>query len=112
MGRDPEHPYRELIDHPVQEIDGFLLDYELEDDWVGIVGGPQHDGDDVLLVYNVRSVDGPYQGKIGADFRYRLTGDVAVDAPEIYRQQIAAIETAFPDVTVQCYQKNRWAVDR
>lgn len=107
-----DHPYRELIDHPVEEIDGFVLDYDLEDNWVGILGGPQEENGDVLLVYNVRLVDGPHQGMLGRTLEYRLTGDTVADAAEIYREQVTAIERAFPDATLQCYQKDRWDVER
>lgn len=107
-----DRSYSDLIDHPVQEIDAFLEDFELEEEWVGIVGGPQRANGDVLLVYDVRLVDGPYSGKVGRTWTYRLTGGEAVDAPEIYREQVEAIEAAFPDTAVQCYQEERWDMER
>ena len=100
--------YSDLIVHPVQEIDTFLEDFDLDEEWVGIVGGPQRATADVLLVYDVRTVDGPYEGMVGRTWEYRLTGDEAVDAPEIYREQVEAIEAAFSDATVQCYEPSSW----
>ena len=99
-----DRSYSDLIDHLVQEIDAFLEDFDLEEKWVGIVGGPQRANADVLLVYDVRLVDGPYEDMVGRTWTYRLTEDEAVVAPEIYREQVEAIEAAFPDVTVQCYE--------
>ena len=101
--------YSDLIAHPVQEIDAFLEDFDLEEKWVGIVGGPQRANADVLLVYDVRTVDGPYEGMVGRTWEYRLTGDEAVDAPEIYREQVEAIEMRFSEATVQCYEPLSWS---
>ena len=101
--------YSDLIVHPVQEIDAFLDDFELDEEWVGIVGGPQRANADVLLVYDVRTVDGPYEGMVGRTWEYRLTGNEAVDAPEIYREQVSRIEAAFPDATVQYYKLSSWS---
>jgi hypothetical protein len=108
---DSDAAYRELINHPVQEIDRFLLDFELEDEWVGVVGGPTADTADPCLVYDVRTIDGPYQGQLGAELVYRFDDNSLVQALpvlEIYRGQVQAIETAFPDVTVQCYEVESW----
>lgn len=104
-----DRSYSDLIDHPVQEIDAFLEDFELEEEWVGIVGGPQRSNADVLLVYDVRLVDGPYEGMVGRTWEYWLTEDEAVDAPEIYREQVEAIRIRFPEATVQCYEPLSWS---
>lgn len=103
MGRDPDHPYRDLIDHPVQAIDRFLLDYELDDAWVGILGGPRYDDGEIVVTYNVRTVDGPYRSQMAADFDYRFGKDTDVDVLELYQEQVAVIKTAFPEATVQCH---------
>lgn len=47
---------------------------------------------------------GECTGIVGRTLEYRLT----VDTPDIYREQVAAIEYAFPDVIVQCYQEEHW----
>lgn len=107
MARDSDTSYRELIDHPVQELDRFLLDFNLEDAWVGVVGGPVQDAGDPCLVYDIRTIDGPYEGRLGAELVYRFDDEAVlqeVPVEGVYRQQVQAIETAFPDVTVQCYQ--------
>lgn len=117
MGRDPNQPYRGLIDHPVQQIDRFLLQFDLEDEWAGITGGPVFDEQtgEVCLEYNLRILDGPYDGQYCADLAYRFDAAKVEDlaaVKEVYRQQVDAIETAFPDATVACYQDDRWAVER
>lgn len=109
MDYDAEHPYRHLIDHPVEEIDRFLLYHGVDAERVGIVGGPQYEDGELLALYNVRVVDGRYEGRISADFTYRFDPAIDLDIEEIYPAQVAAIKRAFPEADVQCYVPEAWA---
>lgn len=114
MGRDTNHPYRDLIDHPVQQFDTFLLQFDLEDERAGIIGGPvidEHNGD-ICLQYNLRILDGPYNGQYCAEVSYRFDLAEVEDLPavkDVYREQVKAIKTAFPDATVECYTPSTWS---
>ena len=97
---------RALIDHPVEEIDQFLLTFDLDDEWIGIVGGPTHRDGTPAVTYNVRTIDGPYVGQLSADLQYRFEPAAGRETSvvEIYTAQVAAIERAFPAADVQCYE--------
>ena len=101
MPSDASDPYRLLSDHLVQQIDRFLLDHELEDEWVGIVAGPVLDEDEavVRLRYNVRTIEGPYKrGGYSCDLDYTFEREAVVPVVnEVYPRQVKAVETAFPD---------------
>lgn len=104
----PEQPYRDLIYHPVRAIDPFLLAHAVDAAWIGIVGGPRVEDGDIVVTYNVRTVDGPYEGQICADFDYRFEPGSKLDVEEISPTQVAAIEKAFPAADVQCYVPDAW----
>lgn len=107
-----DHPYRTLIDHPVQQIDAFLLDFDLEDEWIGILGGPYRDDEDIVVTYNVRTMEGLYRGAVSADLDYRFNDEIAADVPAIYREQVNALKTAFPETPVRCYLPPSWLGSR
>lgn len=113
MGRDPNHPYRDLVDHPVQQVDAFLLQFDLQDEWAGIIGGPTIDLEtgDICIEYNLRILEGPYDGQYCAEFSYRFEMAEIEDlspVKDVYRQQVKAIESAFPDATIECYTPSSW----
>ena len=102
------------MDHPAQQIDSFLQDFDLEEEWIGILGGPiiARPIDSIDIEYNVRILDGPYDGQYSAEFTYRFDATNVkeqVVLEDVYREQVSRIEVAFPDATVQYYKPSSWS---
>lgn len=98
-----------LILSPIRcrRLTPFLMTSTLRRSGSGLLAGRN-----VLMPMSCSStMSGPYEGLVGRTWEYRLTKDEAVVAPEIYREQVEAIEAAFSDAAVQCYQEERWDVE-